>query len=141
MIRYYKGDYKYVLAEDLTYNTGILNKGFALQCCSINCSGWLFVTQGYAWDGPSGPTFATKSTLRGSLVHDALYQLLRETGFGKNGNGDTHDLRRYRADQILRNICVEDRMWEWRADWWFRGVRAGGGPSAAVKERRVYQAP
>jgi len=34
-------------------------------------------SKGYAWDGPSGSTVDTLNFMRGSLVHDALYQLIR----------------------------------------------------------------
>ena len=37
----------------------------------------LTIREGYAWDGPSGPTWDTPGTIRGSLPHDALYQLIR----------------------------------------------------------------
>ncbi len=138
-MKYFKGSYKYVLAEQIQYKTGITNKGFKLPLCSIDPDGFLTIKAGYAWDGASGPTIDTKSCRLASVIHDALYQLLRETGLGK-GN-DKHDFRRYRADQIFRNVCIEDGMWKWRAKWWFRGLRAGGGPAAAVKVRPMFTAP
>ena len=138
-MKYYKGDYKYVLAEEVTHKAGIGSSGFDLPHCRINSWGFLTIDAGYAWDGASGLTFDTKSSMRGSLIHDALYQLLRETGFGRNGDG--HDRNRYAADQIIRNVCIEDGMWKWRANAWFKALRAGGGSSAAVKVRKVYQAP
>ena len=45
---------------------------------SIQPDGRLVIQKGYAWDGPSGPTIDTENFMRGSLVHDALYQLFRE---------------------------------------------------------------
>ena len=138
-IRYHKGDYKYILASILTYDTEIVSEGHSLPFCWIDARGVLTIVNGYAWDGPSGPTFDTKSFMRGSLIHDALYQLLRETGLG--GDEDWNDVRRYHADLILYNVCIEDGMWGWRARWVHRGVRLGGGPSAEVKKRRIYTAP
>ena len=141
-ISYYKGSYKYLLAQSAAYETGIRSDGFGLAFCSISPGGRLTILSGYAWDGPSGPTIDTPSFMRGSLFHDALYQLLRETGFGNGTDSSSlHDQRRYRADQILLEVCIEDGMWRWRADWVFRGVRVGGGHSAAVKKRKVYTAP
>ncbi len=138
-MRYYKGKYQYVLAEGEVYETGIRSEGFDLPFCSIDPDGLLTIRAGFPWDGASGPTFDTKSCRRGSAIHDALYKLLRETEFGANGG--SHDRRRYAADQIIRNVCIEDGMWEWRANSWFKALRAGGGSSAAVKERRVFTAP
>lgn len=139
IIRYYKGSYKYLLAERATWTTGIRSDGFALRFCSISPDGELTILPGYAWDGASGPSINTKSVRRASLIHDALYQLLRETGFGKNG--DRHEIRRHQSDQVFRNVCEADGMWKPRVRWMFRGVRTGGGPSAEVKARKLYTAP
>ena len=139
MIEYYKGDYKYLLKSRAAYETGITGHACALPFCSLDNAGELIIEPGYAWDGPSGPTFDTKSFMRGSLIHDVLYQLLRQPGF--EPDDDEHDLIRHRSDLLLREICLEDGMWKWRAYWVLRGVRAGGGPSAAVKARKVYTAP
>ena len=138
-MRYFKGDYKYILSEAVHYKTSIHSGGATLPFCSIDPDGHLVVLRGYAWDGPSGPTVTTKSFMRGSLIHDALYQLLRETEFGAIGSA--HGYRRGAADRILWHVCLLDGMWKWRAAWVYRGVRLGGGPSARTKKRRVYVAP
>lgn len=137
-MKYIKGDWKYRLYEPVTYATGIVNRGWFLRYCSISASGLLTIKPGYCWDGPSGPTFDTKSFMRGSLIHDALYQLLRETGFG---DGLPHDSRRKRADKILRDVCLQDGMWAWRAAWVYRAVRNFASQSSAAKLRKVYEAP
>lgn len=41
-----------------------------------NCQ--VTIKANYCWDGASGPCFDTRRILRGSLVHDSLYQLIRE---------------------------------------------------------------
>ena len=76
--------------------------------------------------------------MRGSLVHDCLYQLLRETDFGAP---ETRDQRRKKADEILYRICIEDGMWRWRARWILTAVRKGGGPAAVSRQRKIYEAP
>lgn len=38
----------------------------------------LFIKQGYTWDGASGPTIDTSSIMIASLVHDVIYQAIRE---------------------------------------------------------------
>lgn len=78
-------------------------------------SGRLFVFPHYMWDGPSGPTRDDETNMRGSLIHDALYQLMRE------GLLD----RKYRecADQLFKKICLEDGMRKFRAWCWYHGVR------------------
>ena len=136
-MRYFKGDYKYVLAEDYDFDTGIASGGAELSFCSITPAGNLRVRRGYAWDGPSGPTIDTRSFMRGSLIHDALYQLLRETDFGNR----QHHHKRESADSILHAVCLKDGMWAWRAGWVYRCVRAGGVSSAEAKKRKVHTAP
>lgn len=84
--------------------------------------GVLHIDRGYAWDGPSGPAIHTANFMRGSLVHDALYQLMREGHLAAS---------RYRddADKELKLTCLEDGMSSLRAWWVYHGVRLGGGPS------------
>lgn len=78
-------------------------------------TGRLTVCRFYAWDGPSGPTIDTKNFMRGSLVHDALYQLMRQGRIGR-------ECREY-ADGLLRDICREDGMSWFRAWYVHRAVR------------------
>lgn len=80
------------------------------------------VRKHYAWDGPSGPTIDTKSFMRGSLVHDAFYQLMRE------GRLDPKIWKDY-ADQLLRKMCIEDGMWRFRANYVYWAVKHFGGRS------------
>ncbi len=61
------------------------------------------------WDGPSGLTIDTPNFMRGSLVHDTLYQLLR--------NELIEQKWRDEADEELRRICREDGMSKICANW------------------------
>ena len=87
----------------------------------------LFIEKGYAWDGASGPTWDDKSTMMASLVHDALYQLLRA--------GIIHESRRLDADAELERIAVEDGMWKWRAAMWRKGLKWFGATSARRRKK------
>lgn len=82
----------------------------------------LHISRGYCWDGPSGPTIDTENFMRGSLVHDALYQLMREHSFYRQWRDD--------ADQILKRICLEDGMSKVRAAWVYWGVKTWGRRAA-----------
>ena len=95
--------------------------------------GVLEIRNGYAWDGPSGPTIDTKSTLRASLVHDALYQLMRA---GKL----TQDARDA-ADKLLFSLLIQDGCWEWRAKLWLWTVRKFAGYAAKRRAEVVLEAP
>lgn len=84
----------------------------------ILSNGVLIMNKGYAWDGPSGPTIDTVDFLKGSLVHDALYQLIREK----------HLPRKYRkiADKELKKICIKQGMPSWRVWYVYAAVRIFG---------------
>ena len=72
----------------------------------------------YAWDGPSGPTIDTPSSMRASLIHDALYQAIRD--------GDLEKKDRKKADKIMLAILKRDGMKKWRRSLWYIAVRACG---------------
>lgn len=85
------------------------------------------MAEGYAWDGPSGPTIDTPDFMRGSLVHDALYQLMRDGYMLQSG--------RVLADRELVAICKADGMPWWRRAYVYVSVRLFGGPSADPAQR------
>jgi hypothetical protein len=110
----YSAGYKYQLRDNYKINVPILGLDIDTDFIKLGSGGSLCICKGYAWDGPSGPTLDTKNFMRGSLVHDALYELMRK-GFIS---------REYRAmaDELLREICLEDGMSRIRAWWVYVGV-------------------
>ena len=134
MIRYRSG-YKYQLAADYSVEVNIFPaQDVGCDFISLDGGGTLTTRKGYAWDGPSGPTLDTTSFMRGSLAHDALYQLIRL--------GLLPEEMREPADAVLYRICLADGMWRLRARWVYRGVRLGAG-AAATPERvkKIHEAP
>lgn len=85
---------------------------------SISIDGVLTVVRGYQWDGPSGPAFDTPDFMRASLVHDALYQLMRE--------GRLPLYHRDMADNLLWQVARADGMPWARAIWCWAAVRMFG---------------
>lgn len=132
----YNGGYKYQLKE--SYFLAIeIKPATPINTDYINLDtvGNLTILEGYAWDGPSGPTIDTLTFMRGSLVHDALYQLMRE------GHLD-HNIYRDTADRILQKMCKEDGMWALRAEWVYQGVRLFSDFAADPADKRpVTMAP
>ena len=114
--------YKYQLMEP--YKLQISIKGYTVDTfyLKLDVAGWLQMSEGYAWDGPSGPTIDTLNFMRGSLVHDALYQLIRLEKLPV----------RYKeyADLLLKKICLEDGMSNFRANYVYIAVKLFGGSSA-----------
>ena len=87
-------------------------------------NGWLTVKKGYAWDGCSGPSIDTKTNMRGGLVHDTLYQMLRD-GYLPQGHG-----HRKFADKLFKKILLQDGMFILRAEYYYFGVRKFGAKYA-----------
>lgn len=133
-IKYRKG-YKYQLYNDYSIATGIKRPSdVATSFLFLSRGGILTISKGYAWDGPSGPTFDTKNFMRGSLVHDALYQLMRE-GLLPQGY-------REKADRLLREICLDAGMSKLRAWYVYRGVSRFAFPFARPELRiPIQEAP
>ena len=85
-------------------------------------SGELTIGHGFWWNGPSGPTYDSKNFMRGSLIHDALYRLMRV--------GLLPLWYRAYADELLYKLCREDGMSKFRARYVLKGVHEGGLDSA-----------
>ena len=125
--------YKYQLMDDYTIQIDIkpvkdiepkLAKFF-----SLSSDGVLTIKMFYAWDGPSGPTIDTRDFMRGSLVHDALYQLMRLDVLD-------YKIHRKRADEILREICLEDGMCSFRAWYVYQALHIFAEGSARPRKER-----
>ena len=75
---------------------------------SLDTNGVLTIHQGYHWDGVTG--FKDQSNLGGnrmfaSLVHDALYNLMRDNDY--IGEIDRKEFQK-RADNIFYELCIID---------------------------------
>lgn len=119
----YRRGYKYQLAGNHFFHTSIkpaksIRSGFVW----LNKAGVLYAKSGYAWDGASGPTWDDKTNMRGSLIHDALYQLMRL--------GLLPHTCKESADREMQKACIEDGMNSFRAWYYYQGVRFGGGKSS-----------
>lgn len=111
--------YKYTVEIECTVETKLKpNVTASVGHLLITDGGRLKIRKGYAWDGASGPAMDTKNFMRASLVHDALYQLIRE--------GILPTSKRKKADKLLREMCLADGMSRPRAWWVYRAVRAFG---------------
>jgi len=132
----YKSGYKYQLADDYIHelsfsiNSIIINTFISIKPPSI-----LSIKSGYAWDGPSGPTVDTPAFMRGSLIHDALYQLIRE--------GLLDPSYRKLADEELLRVCKADGMNWFRRGYTYSAVRWFAGNSAKVGSEieKIHTAP
>jgi len=143
-IKYSKlGGYKYRLEKSYSFVIDILPENkisheyfsfekFGFEKFGNN--GFLYITKNYAWDGPSGPAIDTSDFMRGSLIHDVLYQAMRLKLLPLS--------YRKQADDILYKICREDGMPKWRASYVYWAVRLFAGNDAKRKQDdKIYEAP
>lgn len=130
----YRDGYKYQIQSAYKINLNKILKGahhslllfqepIVTDYITLSADGVMVIQKGYAWDGPSGPTIDTKSFMRGSLIHDAMYQLMRE-------NYLFHGEYRETADRLLQSICVQDGMSRIRAWYVYQSVRWFADPCA-----------
>lgn len=120
----YKSGFKYQLVGDEYYQTNITGYFIKLKWLTLSLDGMLCIKDGYAWDGatmfPDIP-----SIIRGSLIHDALYELLRKNYIHKKYKSN--------ADLILKYICLEDGMWEILTRFVHMGVKFFGKTSTLAR--------
>jgi len=127
----YKKGYKYQLRKDYTVQIPVTpEKEIGNEYIRLSPEGNLFIKESYAWDGPSGPTIDTLNFMRGSLVHDGLYQFMRE---------ELLDRKIYRkaADKLIRQMCREDGMSAFRAWYVYWGLRIGGSSAADPRSENL----
>lgn len=132
----YRHGFKYQLVEDYLHKLPFeLCQGEPVDTkffCYDPAAGTLLIREGYAWDGPSGPSFDTKTFMRGSLVHDAGYQLMRE--------GKMPRSTKPHWDRHMQEICKVDGMFGPRAWWCFKAVEQFG-MDATIRNKNILVAP
>lgn len=132
----YRSGYKYQLAKDYSLAIPITpDTDIDTEYLHLSVDGTLTIRAGYAWDGASGPVFNTKRFMRGSLVHDALYQLMQQQHL---------DSVQYRevADRLMYVLCREDgmsRLFARAVYWTLR--RMGARAAHKDREKLVCKAP
>lgn len=131
----YRSGYKYQLAEDCILKVDIFPEtSIETEFIALSLDGWLTVRSGYAWDGPSGPVVDTSSNMRASLIHDALYQLLRHQYLPAKYKS--------KADKLFRQLCLLDGVDPLKADIYYFGLKLGGKPATEPRNKKpILKAP
>ena len=148
----YRSGFKHVLAKTVEIRVTVYpSMDLKTDGIALDQNGVLIIHKGYPWDGASGPAFDSKAVMRASLVHDALYQLMREGLLGQDW--------RARADLELQKIYKQDAetirqrsgafkgffigVFKPARAWWLHAaVRVAGAPSADPKNRKkILYAP
>lgn len=135
MIHYRRG-MKYQLARDYMRRTPICpDDDIVTKWWTLTRSGLLLLKDGYAWDGASGPTFDTESSISSSAEHDALCKMLRNRSLD-------YDKWQDKVNEFFRERCEENGMNPLRARIWHAGVEFGdaGNPNQGPDDE-ILQAP
>jgi len=97
----------------------------------------LEVSEGYAWDGLSGPARDTKESFIGGLVHDVLYQAIREELIPPVLKWFADDLFYYLLKECDVNIIY--------ANYLYRGVQIFGSgscvPGSSIVSDQAFISP
>lgn len=113
--------YKYQLAVTYVHKTRIKPDDalpIRTEYVDLELDGTLTIRKGFAWDGASGPTYDSPSSIRASGMHDAFYFLMREDYLSKKN--------KKAVDFLFMVTCIDAGMWKPRAKVWHFGVLVGG---------------
>lgn len=134
MITYTKG-YKYQLEFTYEVQTPVIGCIVSNRDFKLNPNGKLTIYPGYAWDGASGPTFDSASSMPPSLVHDVFCYCMRNKWISYETWQDI-------VNDFFYQQCVEAGMWKWRAKLWHAAVEfADAGNPNQGPDRIPYTAP
>ena len=135
-MKYSKRNWKYDLPEREVFKTRIKpDRTLKTDWITLQPDGTLTLEAGYAWDGPSGPTVDTPNSMRGSAIHDALYQLMKLGLLDTKWVGESNR-------ELLRWL-KRDGMWWFRRMAWYRAVQHYGEAYMTRDEddQTIYVAP
>tara|TARA_R110000772_G_scaffold268452_1_gene395563 strand:+ start:8691 stop:9092 length:402 start_codon:yes stop_codon:yes gene_type:complete len=125
----YKKGYKYQLTEDEVTQTPIHPaEDIDTHFITLTKTGLLTVRNGYAWDGPSGPTVDTDNSMTPSLNHDAFAQLMRMMLLSR--------MWRILTNVFFAQQCLKRKMWRARAWFWKNTLDKFGAPSTNPKNAK-----
>ena len=122
-------NYNYQLREDFSYDLGRTFPEGPIQneFILISAEGLITIKKHYAWDGVSGPVIDTQANLKASLVHDALYQLMREARLD-------HLIYREWSDRLFMEMCRKGGVMDAIAGLYFKGLSWFGAKNAKPRE-------
>lgn len=134
-VTYIKCGGSYQLVKEYRVNT-LLFPEYTIEAprLKLDTKGILTISDGYCWDGCSGPVLDRKTNMRAGLVHDALYEIMRK--------GLLPYTRWREADVCFGNILKEDGAWNITIKIDMAGLRIAKGKYANPKQRKErYFAP
>jgi hypothetical protein len=119
----------YLTRHKLLIQTNIFGPSVDHAYFKLSTNGMMYIEKDYFFDGATC-AMDTETFMAASLVHDVLYQALRELLFFNSTIKWTkkrHNEIRVKADACLIFICNEDGMCKFRQWYVKRGLRLANG--------------
>ncbi|MBI9097549.1 MAG: DUF1353 domain-containing protein [Spirochaetaceae bacterium] len=113
-------NYKYYLVTDYIHDDIGIDIDLKTDFIEIQL-GTMTIKEGYSWNGIRGYAVDRMNFMRATLVHDALYQLMRLEELPRS--------YRRKADLLFKKIALEDGVSLFSANLAFWGVRQFGQPA------------
>jgi len=130
-MKYSKVNYKYYLEETVSVQTSLRPEQSAIipGYIFLGVDGKIIIYSRYAWDGATGGV-NFKGNRLAVLVHDAIYQLIRE------GLIDAR-IKEF-ADRDLRDTMIFYRSYKWVANFFYFCVSKFGN-AFTTNKKKIYE--
>lgn len=131
-MKYSKVQYKYYLEEAVSVQTSLrpVQSAIVPGYIFLGVDGKMIIYSRYAWDGATGGV-NFKGNRLAVLVHDAIYQLIRE--------GLIDDVNvKAQSDKGLRDMMIAEGSWKWIANFFYFCV-SNFGNAFATNKKKVYE--
>lgn len=127
-MKYTKVKYKYQLLESFTKKLNYSFPDVESDFFTIK-NDTIHIKKFYSWDGASGPTIDSKTSMIAGLIHDCLYQAI---------NTNLIDASyRHIADREFLSILLENHMAKIRAYSWYFFLGLFGKIYSKLKSKKV----
>jgi len=129
-MKYSKVQYKYYLEETIEVQTSLrpVQSAIVPGYIFLGLDGKMIIYRRYAWDGATGGV-NFKGNRLAVLVHDAIYQLIREGLIGKS--------LKDQSDKDLRDMMIAEGSWKFVANFFYFCVSKFGN-AFATKKKKIY---
>ena len=130
-MKYSKVQYKYYLEETVSIQTSLrpVQSAIVPGYIFLGVDGKMIIYSRYAWDGATGGV-NFKGNRLAVLVHDAIYQLIRE--------GLIDVSVKEQADKDLRDMMIAEGSWKWVANFFYFCVSKFGNVFA-TRKKKIYE--
>ena len=127
-MKYTKVKYKYQLLESFTKKLNYPFPDVESDFFTIK-DNIIYIKKFYSWDGASGPTIDSKTSMIAGLVHDCLYQSINTNLMDPSYKAT--------ADKEFLSILLENHMNKFRAYSWYFFLGLFGKVYSKLKNKKV----